>query len=255
MRRSKSPRVVWLPQTNANSIDNSQSVYQGRTLTVPVGGTGTTAATELPLVLDSQQSATLNAEPSLSDIVSTGYRLRRIVGKLWVLCGQSSPENLTDTDIAWIVTAGIIVRRADTITGASLSALSDPTEQNIHPGIIDNTGDPWVWRRSWLLGDNFALANRYDFGINPGVAPTFGIVDRFMQANWEAGSVADGPHVDQKTARLVGPEERLFLTVSATTAVEATPAATIAKNITFFTDFRVLGSLRTSSGNRRNASR
>lgn len=255
MRRSRKPRVVWLPQTNANSLDTAQSSYQATTLAV-ANGTGTTGVVEIPMVLDAQQGI-FDPNSSLADIESSGYRLRRIVGKIWCICGQSNFENLTNTPINAIATCGIIVRRADTLTGQSLATLADPTGQQVHPGIIDNTGDPWVWRRSWFLGNNTALANRYDFGLGAGLFPSYGIIDKFPQANWEYGSVADGPHIDQKTARVVGPEERLFLTWSVMIVTETTIAdpAPVPLNFALFTDFRILGSLRTSSGNRGNSSR
>jgi len=254
-RRSRSPKVVWLPQTNANSIGvNNELVYQLFTITTPGGfiGTGGTATDEIPLVLDSQQSAV--ADPaSLADINSSGYRLRRIVGKIWVIAGQTGPSSSGDPEAhtTSIVSAGIIVRHAETTTGQSMAELSG---SDIGPGAIDNTGDPWVWRRSWIIGNRWA-------GDNVATVSGSGIQfsHNWNPDNWTHGPAAvDGPHVDQKTARVVGPEERLYLTVSATTAGESSfTSAGLAEGMTIavFTDLRVLGSLRTMAGNRRNASR
>lgn len=73
------------------------------------------------------------------------------------------------------------------------------------------------------------------------------------ESNMEMGSVADGPHVDQKTARIVSSEERLFLTVSATVLTGS--GGELVTSAFVNTDLRVLASMRTSSGNRGNASR
>lgn len=243
MRRRSKPRVVWLPQTNANSIGDGSQVYQLAILNV-TSATGDVGQAELPMVLDAQESAVTDAA-SLSDIESSGYRLRRIVGKVWVQCIQSAVE--LDTGSTYVVTAGFIVRRCDTATGASFAVLADATPPfpNIDPGKIDNSGDPWIWRRSWILGNNNSLSATQTFQL----MPTRNFGDDY------GGGIAEGPHVDQKTARIVGPEERLFLDVTATCLGESIATPALQVQFAVFTDIRVLASLRTTSGNRRNASR
>lgn len=252
MRRKK-PRVVWLPQTNANSIGVGDVVYQLGLLSV-AGATGQTTTLEIPLVLDSQQSAVASADPSLSDIESSGYRLRRIVGKIWVECAQD-PADFTAAALgpsSTIVTAGIIVRRADT-DGISYAAQSGFLTDEISPATIENTGDPWVWRRSWTLGNNWAKQLIDAHTTIPDTTR-----QDFPTTNFSryAGGNSDGAHVDQKTARLVSSEERLFLDVSSTILGESpSQPNTNPIVVAVWTDLRILGSLRTSSGNRRNASR
>lgn len=254
MRRRK-PRVVWLPQTNANSIGDGTKVYQAALLGL-TGPTGTANTLEIPLVLDAQQGL-FDIDSSLSDIESSGYRLRRIVGKIWIQCAQTpiqgdSPGGVR-TPITAFVTAGIIVRRADSLTGASLAQTADPTGFQTSPAEIENTGDPWVWRRSWLLQNNGALDNLVQFNVGD-----FRPLNVLPALNWgvDGASAVDGPHVDQKTARIVATEERLFLDVTATVFAESgDPDNEQALQFAVVTDLRVLGSLRTTVGNRRNASR
>lgn len=236
MRASRKPRVVWFPQTNANSVGISPrdiSVFQN--FTVDVNGlAGDFAVGEIPLVIDGEGDP-LAAANTLSDIENSGYRLRRVVGKIWVSIGTSDE----DTPVEVVVTAGIIVRRTNEQTGASY-ALETANGELLSPGQIRNAGDPWVWRRSWRLGNNRATTASPDFP--------------FLAETNEFFSALDGPHVDQKTARIIGPEERLFLDVSSTIIVAGgNPALTLSAFV--LTDLRVLGSMRTSSGNRRNASR
>jgi len=246
MRRRTRPRVAWLPQTNANSIGTGDLVYQ--LVVIGVGGvTGSRTTFELPLVLDNPQSAVFSTDPSLSDIESSGYRLRRIVGKVWVQMAQSNQaatqNNMRPSSV--IVTAGIMVRRVEPPGASSLSGLVNIN--NVSPALIENSGDPWVWRRSWVLGDN----QTDDVAAG-------GQVQFFPTINWGSygGGIAEGPHVDQKTARIVATEERLFMNVTATILSEASnQAQDIPATIAVFTDLRVLGSLRTNVGNRRNASR
>lgn len=233
--RRRNPRVVWLPQTNANSVGGLSSAYQ--VFRVDVSGVeGDFAVGEIPLVIDGEGDP-LAATNTLSDIESSGYRLRRIVGKIFARVDQvaaASPFLLA-------VTAGIIVRRSNDQTGASL-AVETLNEELVAPSQIRNSGDPWIWRRTWLLGNNKSLER----------PPSAGLVE---EGNTELGSAVDGPHVDQKTARIIGPEERLFLDVSATVVQQDAVTTLINTSTLIVTNLRVLGSMRSSSGNRRNASR
>lgn len=240
MRRRNSPRVVWLPQTNANTLGDSTINLRVQEIS---GATGTLVQTEIPVVLDAQQSVSQNPDPSLSDIENSGYRLRRIVGKFWCEFGQAAPTGLNTGPASAILTAGLIVRRADDNSGQSMSALA--RAESVNPLLIENTGDPWIWRRSWTLGNN-NVASVNPSGDNP--------VQFFPTTNFGGLSVADGPHIDQKTARLIANEERLFLSVGIMVLGEGLELITTG-TLAWWTDMRVLGSLKTSIGNRRNASR
>lgn len=235
MRRRTKPRVVWLPPTNANTLGNAgTAAYQIFAVDV-ADAVGDFAVGEIPITIDSQ-SDPLDANTSLADVESAGYRLRRIVGKIF--CGVRQTALNTPRTI-W-VTAGLIIRRADPITGLSYAS-NFPGGGQTSPGEIENSMDPWIWRRSWLLANNLSTSFVPFFGLLP-------------ESNLEFGSAVDGWHVDQKTARLVSNEERLFLNVSSTIMQGGSdPAINI--ELSVMTDLRVLASMRTSSGNRRNASR
>lgn len=234
MRRNRKPRVVWLPPTNANSF--GQSATSG----IKVFALNTTEANphtvgEIPLVIDSQDDP-LDPNTSLADVESSGYRLRRIVGKIWIT-NDGSDEN---TASFGILTAGLIVRRSNPATGQSYALTSTGADSLLSPQEIPNYGDPWIWRRSWRIANTSSVADarRPNIPVN-----NFG----------NGPSAVDGPHVDQKTARIVGPEERLFLDVAVRQNTEGAGEIPIVWNVVC--DLRVLGSMRTSSGNRRNASR
>lgn len=239
MRRRTRPRVVWLPQTNANSV--GANVTQAIQLVAfgLAGGTGEDTTIEIPLVADAQIEAFDANTVSLSDIESSGYRLRRIVGKIWVQMDQVAADTLQSA----VITAGIIVRRAESSSGQSIAFQAG--EENISAAAINNTGDPWVWRRSWWLGNNSQTSL-------PGNATSF---PELNFAKEYPGGIAEGPHVDQKTARVVSREERLFLNITGTVVGEAAAPPGTSVTIAVLTDLRILGSLITSSGNRGNSSR
>lgn len=253
MRRRSKPKVVWLPQTNANSIGDGTQVYQLGVIGV-AGATGQSSVLEIPLVLDNQQSAAFSTDPSLADIESSGYRLRRIVGKIYAECAQGTPTlaGAIEEPTSCLVTAGLIVRRTAS-SGASYASQVGVLNEEIDPSKIENTSDPWIWRRTWTLGNNYAAQLLFANPAGTAFTRQFFPTNNFYSLG---GGIADGPHVDQKTARIVGPEERLFLDVSVTVLGE-TPTQPNANPITvaFWTDLRVLGSMRSNVGNRRNASR
>lgn len=240
--RRKSPRVAWLPPTNAFSIDDDGvSNWNTFIMDVTQAGLGSADVAEVPLVLDGQADP-LAASTSLADVQFNSYRLRRIVGKVYFLL--QSDDNGAASLLG--VTAGIIVRRVDEATQASIASGTPDSTDLIGPDRARNTQDPWIWHRNWILSDaQLGFDTSTDWSNSGQIAAT----------NYAHGPAAvDGPHVDQKTARIIGPEERLFMDVSATIlqtrGISATP-----KKLQCFYSFRILGSMRVNSGNRRNASR
>lgn len=237
MRRRSRPRVVWLPGTNANSVGIGGGNTDNHVQTFIVGipgpvAIGDTSVGEIPLVIDSQDDV-LDPVTSLSDIENSGYRLRRIVGKIWI---RPLTSTLDDPG-ALIVTAGLIVRRSNPVDGVSY-AFTTGDATLVNPQFIHNDGDPWIWRRSWFL----------DW-----TSPTIGgfLAGQGTNYGTYAGGNSDAAHVDQKTARIVSSEERLFLDVS----ILAPFTSVAAQDVQVFSDLRVLASMRSSSGNRNNASR
>lgn len=243
--RRRRPQVVWLPPAPENRIAANPAIagYNpgGFTLELDFAPGTTPVGTEVvgytPLISDipsAQFQASGLALESLADIQGSAYRLRRIVGKLY--CGY---EQSTDVGAvpAVLVTAGIIVLRVDP-SGQPIQA-SAP--ENYSPARINQWADPWVWRRTWILS-NFNLIVGTGYNAWP-------------ETNAGYGSVADGPHIDQKTARIVSLEERLFLVVSMLALISGNPAGATDSALHVWGDLRFVGSLKRMAGNRRNASR
>lgn len=245
MRRRKKARVVWLPSDINNRLNVAPSpatadresntiikIFTGN----PLGATAVTE--EIPIVKDfagAPGQFVTNVNNTLADIEESGYRLRRIVGKLCFLVQQVADDAEAATIIH--VTAGFIVRRVR--EGISTASLASGPGDEINPANLQNVMDPWIWRRSWLLSNQLGLDP--NALVLPGSNTQYG------------GGNLDGPHVDAKTARIIGPEERLFLSVCCegmNGTAQGAPAAILMTG-----DLRVLASMRTNVGNRRNASR
>lgn len=252
-RRKRKPRVVWLPPTG--TIINSGLIpfqqYGGNFFigNLPLGGNHNPTI-EFPLVLDSPDPrgtiGTLAAyqAQALQDAQDIGYRLRRIVGKIHVGAGPDLTQPPGGTRSNFVAcTAGIIVRRVD----ENANSVAGP--DGISTQAVQNWPDPWIWRRTWLIGT----------GIFAASGNVHNCADLWPRNNVTGvgGGNSDAAHVDQKTARLVGPEERLFLDVSFISGLQLDGQDESEEfvNIMIHHDLRILGSLRQNAGNRRNASR
>jgi len=212
-----------------------------------------------PITFDYADSAaaeefgTPNLARSLHDLVSSNsYRLRRLVGKIYAHWLRADTDDQVETAPIVDFASGFMVCRTND--------LGTPTTDfsTVNPLHQDSANDPWIWRRRWLLGGSPASA-----GINyaGAVGLAHQAAQKWPQTTAGYGSVADGPHFDAKTARVIGGEQRLFWVNAARTlgATLASPGIPGPSNLPVFLhillDVRALASLRFGSGNRRNASR
>lgn len=248
MRRRNKPKVVWLPQTNQNSVDTlNRSTWNIASTSITAPAAGDAVTIEAPILMDGVQGDALNDTSSLADVTASGYRLRRIVGKLYYFIAQSDIES----EAIYGVTAEFIVRRT-LETGGSLAAQGGSGGPEISTSDIDNAGDPWIWRRSWLLSNGPIFTTATGALATNSAAELFGRGGGSNYGRGYPGGNLEGPHVDQKTARVVGPESRLFLDVTATCIL---PGNGIDTSLVIIYEMRALASMRTSVGNRRNSTR
>lgn len=243
-KRRRKARVVWLPPAPESRIGINPAIagYSPGGFQINLDQAAQPAIDAyvtgiIPLVSDipsgSFQGSGLALE-TLTDIQGSGYRLRRIVGKVFVGLAQSSGATGDIPQV--LVTCGIIVLRVNP-DGTPLLPVADYDQYS--PAIINSWADPWVWRRSWMLSN---LVEATALGL-----------PLYADTNQAYGSVMDGPHVDQKTARNVLMEERLFFVANAMTA--QTAGGTGNSRVLITGDLRFVASMRRTSGNRGNASR
>lgn len=251
MRRRTKPRVAWLPPTTSNSVggvgDFETTVFRSFILSIaPNTVLGAAVAGEVSVVADGGENNT-DASLSLADIVNQGYRLRRIVGKVYAIQLQEG-NAASNVVVLTGLTVGFIIRTCDPTTGVSLAAFSGQIRQ-FGPAQLENTTDPWIWRRSWIIGNPSAHV--------PGTTPLGASTSANFGPEGPCGGNLDGPHIDQKTARIVGPEQRLMMNAEATVlqmALDSSLPTQGTSEILLVFELRILGSMRTTTGNRRNAS-
>jgi len=255
-RRKRKPRVVWLPVLGTNYSTDSEDDSWGNgiadTLTVP--NTGKIATDVQAVTFDYSDNASTEMavfDRTLHDLVTgNSYRLRRIVGKFF--CSAMFEANSLAVIPTMEVAAGFMVNRTDP---SGNIILSGALEEEAGPLAQDSAEDPWIWRRKWLLT---AFPRQASWAVTTvanvvSLNAVLGGEGMFPQTNADYGSVADGPHIDQKTARVISAQERLFFWVQAR---QVNPGTTTNNGtIPWSLDLRLLASLRMNQGNRRNASR
>jgi len=257
VRRKRRTKYTWLPIQNGATFGGDADydrTEQKFVLDVPPDGDVITGI--IPVVADLPQGTLTTVESEgIGEIVGNEYILKRIVGKVFCYLDNTNisgdalgVDTLIDT--CTIVTAGFFVARADT------AVLSQPigtgAEGNLlySPQVAANTRQPWIWRRSWILGvDGFGPGLTEDLGVT---IPTGSVIrgrGSFPSNNLGYPGVLDGPHVDAKTGRRVRLNERLFFACSASYYTPGGIAPTTWNtNVQVMVDCRYLGALRRPKG-------
>jgi len=255
--RRRKPRVVWLPTfghatsafgevvggaagiSGQLNFDTDEVIYDAFPVTFDQSVD--------PAQAQAQQPVGGIYVPNLQDLVSGNeYRLRRIVGKIFIGVTSDETDDPAQQSALADVAVGFIVARTDD-DGAPTT---DFTEVN--PLQHQSMEDPWIWRRRWILNP-YGNVRQADLANNALDLPGFHM---YPSTNAGYGSASDGPHIDQKTARVIHHQERLYCIVAVRQWTWGGDQQNAGMQLSYLLDYRLLASLRPgSSGNRRNASR
>lgn len=181
---------------------------------------------------------------TLADLTSGNeWLLKRIVGKCFSSWrpgaegGQAAAPPIVDC------AAGFIVCRTDD------DGTPTTNFDAVNPLVQDSAEDPWIWRRRWFL-------RTFGYLAPVGQSAIYGW--NFPGSTAEYNSAPDGPHIDQKTARRIHRQERLFFVIAGRTWDPVDQLASYANpgSLCTFLDYRLLGTIAPRvGGNRNNASR
>lgn len=241
VRFRRKSRVTWLPSINTNVVSaagtQSHFYFDNGTISNLNYERSSQMYTLIPDYPASAIRASAPNIPSLGDWEGSAYLLRRIVGKAVISVNNTpppDPQAQTYPALA-AITLCFMICRVDEATGAPLRAAD-----GYSPQALNNVQDPFIWRRTWVLQNDFAssaaLAGRY----------------QYPRCNADYGSIQDGPHIDAKTRRRVADEERVIAILSST---NLSGDSTLAGGYDILLDLRLLASPLRIAGNRRNASR
>jgi len=238
---------TWLPTLGTQPVaGDAENAFSGRVIgsaSVVTDG----FVTIFPLIPDAQiEGDDANATSNLVNYVGNEYVIKRIVGKAFIARGNPGGE--LDNAGAVLVGLGLFVARAnDANIGGGIdtpigSATLGERRDNYGPLEVDTIREPWIWRRTWILG-SAGNANGIVAGPNE-------LAGQYPCSTALYGSVADGPHIDSRVKRRVSQDNRLWAAIQGVPIDNAGWAITEGTSIpiSMFLDYRVFGSLRRARG-------
>lgn len=252
MRKRRRTRYKWLPVL-PDALDNGAGgIFYTATRQINVLTAGLTPGLIiLPVTTDRILEDEASQNMLMVEMVGSDYFLKRIVGKLSLAYAQDNRAYVAGAPPIWPavqVGAGFFVARSEggdqsigspaPIGAATATAVQN--YENYSPLSEGAIREPWIWRRTWSLGNN------YDAAAFAAGANTSGQA-YYPANNLNFGSVLDGPHIDAKTARRVGQDNRLWFALAiqgipTSSAIEPTQGCTVSGTL----DIRLLGALRKS---------
>jgi len=248
MRRKRRSRGTWFP------VYGDESGPEGTVLNVAgIDGTfsiepsGQVQTLIHVLTADDPKEGDDDTQ-TLADIVGSEYLLKRLVGKFFCLYTGTN-----ESPVYCKVTAGAFVARADAENsfyplGAGSNFLTTTVPNDSFSPLAQETQrEPWLWRRSWLLGNSANQNVSADPGSTTGTAKLAALAWEIVPPSTMGyGSVMDGPHIDAKTLRKVGQDDRLYFVVSGCRwPISTTPDPNEDDGlIVYHLDYRLFGLLR-----------
>lgn len=219
MRRRRRNRGTWLQTLGSLLDEGSPSTFNGIAWQQPVDPTQF-ITTIVPVTTDapSFQGDSVNSATVMGDVIGNEYFLDRVVGKIFLQTSAGTTIAPESAQFLYpvLVACGLFVARADDLDNTTPigGALGAESERHYSPLEADTVREPWIWRRAWMLGN---AGNTYVNGAdNEGIPPQGSTpAGAFPNSNAFYGSVLDGPHIDAKTKRRVGQEDRLWFACSA----------------------------------------
>lgn len=239
-RRRRKPRVAWLTnigqQTRATFEVEESASWQTFSFNAV---SGDVSIVDVGLIVDRNITAelgtnfTVHSSEALTEAQQFGYRIRRVVGKFFASIGPTSAQG---APAGGMLGAGLIVGNADK-AGAMQAERAE-----VDPQSILGAKSPWFWRREWLLGT----------GAGGPVGTDARLVSNFPSTTaGYGGGTYDGGHIDAKTNRVVGTDQRLYLVVSYVPLPLPLADGGDEHRVFFAIDYRVLATIIPTQGNRR----
>lgn len=246
MRRRRT-RGTWFPNIGTANADEDNVSGRQFQINFPAGSLQQTLITPLTFDQPKDDDSIGAADASLADIIGSEYVLQRIVGKIFINRAAAftivNGSNVDDQP-AVLVSAGFFVARAnDAGSGGGIdtpigSASFTELRDNYGPLERDTVREPWIWRRSWMLG----LGT--DGGLDINLPPISSANRAYPRSTSQYGSVMDGPHIDSKVKRRVRQDQRLWFAVSGVPWPIPTNIDDAQLALQGYLDYRIFGSLR-----------
>lgn len=220
--RRKRTKGFWLPILGLQQGEGGA----GDDLTVPLALAPPVDDDEpelgvIPITFDyPQEGPSLSRDAdTLAEIAGSEYIIKRILGNC-ILANGCSYNPSTDTGVPAIkVDAGFFVARAGAESQGPLGANApiaygadtpQSDREQYSPGNPATAREPWMWRRTWILGNEKLAFWREQLTSGSGTAPY-----AYCPPTNLTSDVRNGPYIDIKSRRRVRQDERLFFAAQA----------------------------------------
>lgn len=247
-RRRRRPKYTWFPTagTVVPAVGNQQEFVQSpTTIQMAVGGNVNIAHTVFPLVPPDTPREESDELQVLNDVVGNEYKVERIVGNFFgTVYGEAAVAGVPP---AIMLAFGIFVARADGTTPtepAGAQGSVDESSRNFNPLDNQTIREPWMFRRTWVLGTRGDNANGNILGTD--VVTTQGRAwGNFPATTAGYSGIRQGPHFDVKSKRRIRQDDRLWGVVAACSAPILWPQGEGGGyRVEAIIDYRVLAGLR-----------
>lgn len=252
MARRRRSGGTWFPNRGSAIGELPEENYGGLQFTITPNPTGAITTGILPVTFDSpfEGDNTSTGVDSLADIVGSEYVLKRIVGSLFISRTAGSDTDSTTASIAALVTCGFFVARANDgdVGGGADTPIGSATEaerrDNYSPIDTDTIREPWIWRRTWVLG----AAGRAQRFANQAFTNAF--VGNYPASTALYGDLMSGPFFDSRVKRRVAQDDRLWFVVSSANYPLGSSATggTTSPELEGTLEYRIFGQLRKARG-------
>jgi len=209
-RRRRTSRLQWFPTLgSAGNVGSLFDDFSGKLFQINTSSGNESTTLITPLTIDAQ-SDTVGESLSLQEVMGQSWRLTRIVGSLFLArtVGGDDPAGV-------LVSCGFFVARqqdSDLETNTFDSPIGADTNNratfNYGPAHSANISEPWIWRRTWLLGRSAVTTSAN--------APNALVETAFPSSNtFGYNAPNEGTHIDARVGRRIRKEERLWFSVTA----------------------------------------
>jgi len=251
-RKRRTSQGTWLPTLGDVIVEEPATARSGRSLSLGLNaGAGGFSTGVVSITTDRPRQDPTEAD-SLADVIGSEWFLKRIVGSCFCCIRLTrTPNTFPDPSSAEsapaLVSCGFFVARADPANPDEPVGFSetDGLENAYNPLNERNIREPWIWRRSWILGLNTTTDRDGVGDVTPGAIQdtATAMLQSYPASNVLYGSVADGPKIDAKTKRRITNDDRLFFAASLCRAQfeidDTRPAAAL-----IYLDYRIFGQSR-----------
>jgi len=230
MRRRRRNRSTWFPVLGTeNPADPNASLSTVYWTFTDALADYTSDIDVSPLIPDdsSDPSGSGTAGETLRDYVEgQTCVIDRIVGKI-----ACAAQQIQETESESVVTAVVACAAIAVIPTDEASGQPDISTQEYNPLIATNIDKPWLFRRTWTLGNNMGnLNNGFPVFTQP-------------SSNEFFPGLLDGPHVDTKGVRRnIRKNERIYLVLASQSITPGQPTEDL--SVFWSVDLRVIGRMQ-----------